>query len=257
MTTDGKEQEVERRLKKFAEAELSQAYREFLQQDAMCPPLSLVPTAASDGWPPSSRTHVLGGCRQCRKRIALQWNIVAPSLRSIIRHSIDGTLPEEQQILSCVQDTDRASGILKTVHFLAPLLATARKTASLIASSHPALALSGGAVFAGAGDENSVMADIHYIHEGLRWTAPVEADKQYLYVEATNPVSVSVLVGGSSAKDHGYAEPNIKQVDLLPLTLRGTQFVWRASCLLGDVSELTGIYGKDYEVIVVVTPNEK
>jgi hypothetical protein len=254
--TKANEQEIERQLKVFAEVELARAYHDFLQHDAACPPLSLVPAAAIDGWPPSARDHVSEGCLRCRKRVALQWNVVSPPLRSIVRHLVDNTLPDEQQILGCVQDAGQASRILKTINFLEPLLDRARKAARFVASSHPALTLAAGAVFAPAGDEKSELADIHYIHAGLRWTAPIEAGKQYVYVEAANPVSVSILVG-SSPDAQTHAEPEFERVELLPLTLRGTQFTWRASSSLGDVAELTRIYGKDYEVIVVVTSDDK
>jgi hypothetical protein len=246
------EQEIARRLKKLAEAELFRAQQQFLRHEAACPSLTLVPSAGIDGWPPSARDHLAQGCLRCRKRVALQWNIVPPPLSAIIRHLIDGTLPEEQQITSSVEDAGQASRVVNTIRFFAPLLDKARKAAHFVASSHPALTLAPGAVFAPASDETSELADIHYIHPGLRWSAPIEAGKQYVYVESTSPVSVSILIG-SSAVSSTPAEPRLENVDLQPLTLRGTQFTWRASSTMGDVTELTEIYGKDYEVIVVIT----
>jgi hypothetical protein len=237
--TEINEQEIERRLRIFAEVELASASEEFLQNNAECPSLSEVPAAAIHGWPPRFRSHISAGCLRCRKRIALQWNISPPSLGSIVRHLLDGTAPEEAQILQFVQDASQAPRIVQTIRIVTPLIAALSKAACFIASSQPALAVATGMVFAPESDEMNRPAAIHYVHEGLRWLAPIEAQKQYVYVEATYSATVAIMVG-SPSEHPTPAEPRIERLDLAPLALRGTNFTWRGSSCLGEVSDLTG-----------------
>jgi hypothetical protein len=250
------EQEIKRRLNIFADVELARASEDFIQKSAECPPLSHVPSAAIHGWPPSTRDHVSGGCLQCRKMIALQWNISPPPLGSIVRHLVDGTLPEERQILHYVEDAGQASRIVTIIRILTPVLQQLRKIAHFIASAHPALTVATGAVFAPASEEMNELTGINYVHSGFRWTAPIEAGKQYVYVEAANPASVAIIIG-SSSETPTHTEPRLERVELVSLELRGTQFTWRAASSLGEVAELTKSFGKDYEVVVVVLSDDE
>jgi hypothetical protein len=223
----------------------------FGESTASCPSLTQFAEASELGWSEPYRGHVAAGCARCQERMTMQWHAAAPSLQSLIRHLVGGTFPDPWAIEANVVSALEAGRILAVRNILTPLIGGVQGVVRAIATAQPAIALASGAMFAPPSADAAVPTDINLLDEGLRWSAPVESGKQYVYIEATRPALGIITIAPASGSE-AQGEPAALRSELIQLPLRGTPFAWRASVCLGDTRELIERYGSDYQVAVIV-----